>query len=162
MRQEASTTGEREHLVHEIEGLAGAMEQTALTALLQHLLATDLTLQQLKILTVLVTTEEGSTGRALADSFGVSMASMSGLLDRLVAQGVVARSQDPDDHRVRRVRATPLGASVVRRLVVARPEFRRDILMSLRDEDLRALEQGMRAVSRQFALLGEQGEPARR
>lgn len=162
MRQEASTTGERERLVHEIEDLSGAMEQTALTALLQYLLATDLTLQQLKILTVLVTTEGGSTGRALADSFGVSMASMSGLLDRLVAQGVIARSQDPDDQRVRRVRATPLGASVVRRLVVARPEFRRDILMSLPDEDLRALEQGMRAVSRQFALLGEQGEPARR
>jgi DNA-binding MarR family transcriptional regulator len=156
MPQEVPEQGEheRERIVNEIETLNGSMEEAVLAALLQHLLSMDLTLPQLRVLMILVTTEEGATGRSLSASFGVSMASMSGLLDRLVSQGVATRSTDPHDHRVRRVHATPLGAEVVRRLVVARP-FRSDILMSLRMEDLRALEQGFRAVSEQISLMGE-------
>lgn len=156
MPQETAEAGEheRERIVRSIESLNGAMEEAVLAALLQQLLSTDLTLQQLKVLMMLVTTREGATGRSLAASFGVSMASMSGMLDRLVAQGVATRTADPDDHRVRRVRATPLGASVVRRLAVARP-FRGDILRSLPVEDLRALEQGFRAVSEQISRVRE-------
>ena len=156
MRHEVTEQGEheRERIVHEIQTLNGAMEDAVLNALLQHLLSMDLTIQQLRVLIILVTTEEGATGRSLSTSFGVSMASMSGLLDRLVAQGVAARSPDPHDQRVRRVRATPLGTSVVQRLMVARP-FRDDILMNLRMEDLRALEQGFRAVSEQISLMEE-------
>lgn len=155
MRQQATEKGEheRERIVREIQTLNGVMEETVMAALLQNLLSMDLTIQQLRVLMVLVTTKEGATGRGLSDSFGVSMASMSGVLDRLVAHGVAARSADPDDQRVRRVRATPLGASVVRRLMVARP-FRDDILMGLPMEDLRALEQGFRAVSRQISRMG--------
>lgn len=145
---------ERELIVHEIETLNRTMEEAVLASLLQHLLSIDLTIQQLKVLMILVTTKEGATGRGLASSFGVSMASMSGLLDRLVAQGAATRSTDPHDQRVRRVHATPFGSSVVQRLAVARP-FRRDILSTLRTEDLRALEQGFRAVSERIALMSE-------
>lgn len=151
MSSEAAEQGERERIVREIRFLTAAMEQASLPALIQHLLTTDLTIQQLKVLLVLVTTREGATGRGLAESFGVSMASMSGLIDRLVAQGVAARSKDPDDHRVRRVHATPKGASVARQLVVARPEFHDSVLMGLSVEDLSALEQGIRAVNDQYA-----------
>lgn len=155
MSPEAAEQGERERIVREIRTLTAAMEQAMLPALIQHLLSTDLTIQQLKVLLVLVTTREGATGRGLAESFGVSMASMSGLVDRLVAQGVATRSEDPDDHRVRRVHATPKGASVARRLVVARPEFHDSVLMGLSVEDLGALEQGIRAVSDQYARVLE-------
>jgi DNA-binding MarR family transcriptional regulator len=155
MRQQATEQGEheRERIVREIQTLNGAMEETVMAALLQNLLSMDLTIQQLRVLMVLVTAKEGATGRGLSESFGVSMASMSGVLDRLVAHGVAERSADPDDQRVRRLRATPLGASVVRRLMVARP-FRDDILMGLPMEDLRALEQGFRAVSKEISRLG--------
>lgn len=158
MRQEVTEQGEheRERIVREIQTLNGAMEEAVMSTLLQNLLSMDLTIQQLRVLMVLVTTKEGATGRGLSASFGVSMASMSGVLDRLVAHGVATRSADPDDQRVRRVRATPLGASVVRRLMVARP-FRSDILMNLSMRDLRALEQGFRAVSRQISRMEEQG-----
>lgn len=154
MTKEVTDQGEREHTVREIETLIRSMEQNALTTVHQHLLSMDLTLQQLKVLIVLATTEGGATGRGLAESFGVSMASMSGLLDRLVARGAATRSEDPEDHRVRRVHATPLGSSFVRRLVVERPEFRHDILMDLGDEDLHALAQGLRAVSDLITRIG--------
>lgn len=149
MGEKATDQGEheRERIVRDIRSLKGAMEEVLLATLLQHLLTLDLTLQQLRVLMVLVSTKEGGTGSGLAASFGVSMASMSGVLDRLVAHGLATRSADPDDHRVRRVHATPKGASTVRNLVMAGP-LHGDILMALPLEDLRALEQGFRAVSR--------------
>lgn len=143
---------ERDHLLREIERLNGQMEEAVLAALLQYLIRMNLTIPQLRVLMLLVTSEKGATGRDLAAAFDVSMASMSTMLDRLVSQGVAARTLDPDDHRVRRVHATPLGTSVTRRLLVTRP-FRSDILAHLRVEDLRALEQGFRAVSEQITRM---------
>lgn len=153
MRSEASEQGERERIVREIRALTTNLEQASLPAMIKHLLETDLTIQQLKVLMVLVTTREGATGRGLAESFGVSMASMSGVIDRLVAQDVAVRSEDPDDHRVRRVHATSKGIEVVRRLVVARPEFHDRVLTGLSIEDLSALEQGIRAVSDRYTRI---------
>lgn len=139
--------------MREIRALTTSMERASLPAVIKHLLETDLTIQQLKVLMVLVTTREGATGRGLAESFGVSMASMSGVIDRLVAQGVAVRSEDPDDHRVRRIHTTPKGTEVARRLVVSRPEFHDRVLRGLSIEDLSALEQGIRAVSDHYARI---------
>lgn len=137
---------ERRHLVQSLEALGTAFRATALPGLLDSLLSTELTIQQLKVLAVLATTENGATGRGLADSFGVSLASMSGLVDRLVAQGAATRVQDDADGRVRRIQATPLGLALVRRLMAAQPELSSEFLARIPLEDLRALEQGMRAV----------------
>lgn len=153
MRSDTSEQGERARIVREIRALTTTMEQTSLPAVIKHLLETDLTIQQLKVLMVLVTSQEGATGRALAESFGVSMASMSGVIDRLEAQGVAVRSADPDDHRVRRIHTTPKGTEVARRLVLSRPEFHDRVLMGLSIEDLSALEQGIRAVSDHYARI---------
>jgi DNA-binding MarR family transcriptional regulator len=81
------------------------------------------------------------------------MASMSGLLDRLVAQGMVERTSDPHDARVRRIHATEHGRSAMRRLVAARPEFADDVLARLPLEDLSALAQGMAAVAKELDRL---------
>ena len=137
---------ERESLLQSLETLAGSFQATTLPVLLDSLLSTELTIQQLKVLAVLATTENGTTGRGLADSFGVSLASMSGLVDRLVAQGAAARSPDERDGRVRRVQATPLGKALVRRLMAGRPELSADVVSRLPLDDLKALEQGMRAL----------------
>lgn len=146
MTDGAEERQERDQVLRNLESLADSYQATTLPVLLDSLLTTDLTIQQLKVLAVLATTENGTTGRGLADSFGVSLASMSGLVDRLVAQGAAARSQDEQDGRVRRVHATPLGRALVRRLVADRPELSSEILRRLSLEDLRALEQGLQAV----------------
>ncbi len=159
MTDGSDTRQERRRLVRSLENLGSAFQATTLPVLLDSLLSTELTIQQLKVLAVLATTENGATGRGLADTFGVSLASMSGLVDRLVAQGAAVRSQDEADGRVRRVRATPLGQALVRRLMSARPELSADILDRLPLEDLRALEQGMRAVHR-CSIPGPATDPA--
>ena len=149
MSDGADELQERERVLKNLESLAESYQATTLPVLLDSLLTTDLTIQQLKVLAVLATTRDGATGRGLADSFGVSLASMSGLIDRLVAQG--AAMQDEKDGRVRRVHATPLGRALVRRLVSDVPELSSELLKRLPLEDLQALERGLLAVYAEVA-----------
>lgn len=144
------TKDDRESVQQNIDALAIAITIRSIPRILQPLLTTDLTIQQLKVLSVIVTAEDGATSGGLVDTFGVSMASMSRLVDRLVAAGLTTRSLDPNDQRVRRIYATSLGRSVVRELMAARPELGGDVLAGLSVAELRALETGLRAVSREL------------
>lgn len=141
---------DRDAVQKSIDALAIAITIRSIPRVLQPLLTTDLTIQQLKVLSVVVTTEPGATGVGLVETFGVSMASMSKLVDRLEAAGLVTRSLDPEDQRVRRIYATDLGRSVVRELMAARPELGGEVLAGLSVDELRALETGLRAVSREL------------
>ncbi|MWV60311.1 MarR family winged helix-turn-helix transcriptional regulator [Rathayibacter sp. VKM Ac-2754] len=140
----------RARTMADIEALSIAITVRSIPRVLEPLLTTDLTIQQLKALSVVVTTEEGATGAGLADRFGVSMPSMSKLVDRLAAAELVTRSGDPVDHRVRRIHATSLGRAVVRELMAARPELGEDVLSRLSEDELEALATGLRAISREL------------
>jgi DNA-binding MarR family transcriptional regulator len=139
---------ERARLEKRITAMTARFESEGLASIVEPLLSLRLTLQQLKVLTVLVTAEDGMTLTGLASSFGVSLASMSGVVDRLVDQQVVERFPDVDDQRVRRLRATARGRDAVGQLMSRRPEYGLRVIRRLSMEDLRALDQGMAAVER--------------
>jgi DNA-binding MarR family transcriptional regulator len=136
----------RDAVVRSVEALALTISIRSIPMSLEPLLKTDLTIAQLKVLSLVVTSEDGATGGGLAETFGVSMATTSKHVDRLVEQGLVTRAFDADDQRVRRIRATELGRAVVLRMMASRPELGSEVLRDLATEDLRALEQGLRAV----------------
>lgn len=56
----------------------------------------------------------------LADTFGVSVPSMSRAVDALVKKKLVTRLEDPEDRRVRRVAITAKGTQLVDTLLVVR------------------------------------------
>jgi DNA-binding MarR family transcriptional regulator len=56
----------------------------------------------------------------LAETFGVSVPSMSRAVDGLVKQHLATRVEDPEDRRVRRVEITEKGKKLVETLVVVR------------------------------------------
>lgn len=56
----------------------------------------------------------------LAETFGVSVPSMSRAVDALVKKKLVTRVEDPDDRRVRRVAITEKGKKLVDTLLVVR------------------------------------------
>jgi DNA-binding MarR family transcriptional regulator len=144
------TGDERETVQKSIDALTIGITIRSIPRILQPLLTTDLTIQQLKVLSVIVTADDGATSGGLVETFKVSMASMSKLVDRLVVAGLTTRSLDLADQRVRRIYATNLGRSVVRELMAARPELGGDVLAGLSISELRALETGLRAVSREL------------
>ena len=59
----------------------------------------------------------GIDQRTLAANIGLDTSTISGVLDRLEARCLLARSASPDDRRVRRLTLTPAGRALLKLLV---------------------------------------------
>lgn len=150
MPSETNDASEHRRLIHELRSLTEDISTASLPASVIPLLELDLTAQQVKVLTILVTTLEGGTVQSLSRLFNVSMASMSGMLDRLVTHGVAERTVDPKDQRIRRIKATSLGREVIGELVANRPELADEILYRISADELRSLTIGLAAIAREL------------
>jgi DNA-binding MarR family transcriptional regulator len=104
------------------------------------LLDLNLTMQQTKVLLVLSFHGAPLASQTLTRQLGVSLATLSGIVDRLVAQGLVDRREDPDDRRVRLIELTERGRRLVEDVRDAGLEQLRHLLDRLDDETLGAME----------------------
>nr|WP_201471078.1 MarR family transcriptional regulator [Microbacterium hydrocarbonoxydans] len=139
----------RAEALENIDALTLAVSVRSLPRMIGSLLSTQLTIQQLKVLTSIVVSDHSTTSD-LASSFDVSLATMSKLVERLVDQRLVERLTDAVDQRVRRLVPTPLGRDVIGKIMAARPEMGADILDGLSIEELESLALGLRAINRQL------------
>jgi DNA-binding MarR family transcriptional regulator len=113
-----------------------------------------LTLTQIKILMLLA--RHGSvSGGELAGLLGVGPAALSGMIDRLVAQDLVARTEDLHDRRVRRITLTKAGSELIGGILDAGAEQLRKVLSRLSDEELATVARAMHLLVDATA-----GEPA--
>lgn len=135
----------RAQLAAELAELHHQLGEAFFASRLRPLLETDLTVQQLRAL-ALVQVDRDSTPQRLAEALGVSAATVSGILDRLTAAGMVVRTPDPVDGRVRRVTTTEKGSEAIRRIVALEDDLPPDLLDLLDVDDLRALTRGTRAL----------------
>jgi DNA-binding MarR family transcriptional regulator len=104
------------------------------------LFSSHLTLSQLKILMLLF--RHGTlTGGELARLLGVGLATSSGMIDRLVVQDLVTRSEDLHDRRVRRIGLTKTGSRLIGSIVDAGQERMRTLLSRLSAEELEIVSQ---------------------
>jgi len=92
---------------------AAVSMRRSMRRLARHAKASGLSMPQLGTLLHI----QGKGAMAVSDigsHMGVTDAAASQMLDRLVAQGLVARSEDPDDRRVRQIVLTPEGSRRVK------------------------------------------------
>lgn len=126
------------------------------------LLGTTLTIPQLKVLIVL-SARDCLTSHELAELLGVTPASVTGMVDRLVARHLVARDGDGADRRVRRVRLTGPGSDLVEQVVTAGNEQRLRLLAMLDISDLRGLAHALTALCAVAEeVLGDSEDPGPR
>ncbi|MFI6813175.1 MarR family winged helix-turn-helix transcriptional regulator [Nonomuraea sp. NPDC050328] len=129
---------EREELIDRI-----SQTQRHLARLLarQHspLFTSTLTMRQLHVIMLLACTDSTS-GQDLAHRLGVSLGTVTGLIDRLVRLGLADRHEDPRDRRVRRIALTDAGRKLVEELNDAGLAHYRAIMQRLDTETLRALD----------------------
>jgi DNA-binding MarR family transcriptional regulator len=111
------------------------------------LMGTNLTMSQLKILLVLA--QQGPAGgQELTRELGVSLATMTGIVDRLVSQRLVTRREDPTDRRVRLIELTGAGRDLVDAIVTAGMERQRQLLATLSDDELAVVAHATDLMSR--------------
>ena len=134
-RDDAAVNSEQEELISCLERTQASFERRALSSMAEPLISTPLTMQQLKVLTMIAIDPERATGHELAAQLKVSVATMSGLVDRLVEHGM----------------------ATIRSLLSSSGTMPSPFLRILAIEDLRALVQGVLAFERAVAELAEGG-----
>lgn len=117
----------------------------------------DLTLSQVRVL-VLLARGPRRVGD-IASHLGVSLPTASGVVDRLVAKGLVDRRESPRDRRVVECALTPAGQALVERALAVRRSQVEKVLRLLPIEDLEALRRGLEAVVRAMEALRKQTLP---
>jgi DNA-binding MarR family transcriptional regulator len=103
-----------------------------------------LTLTQLRSLFLIA--NKGSTNfRKLAEALEVTPSNVTGIVDRLVEQELVSRTQNPEDRREMTLQATDKGQALVSNLKEVGIKHMTQILSLLSLEELSALAQGLSA-----------------
>ncbi|GAB1694138.1 MarR family winged helix-turn-helix transcriptional regulator [Krasilnikovia sp. M28-CT-15] len=141
---------DNEQLIAEIMAAEQRMQHLFAYDRSDPLFASQLTLPQLKIMMLLRRLGETS-GRELAGLLGVSLATLSGMMDRLVMHDLAARHEDPHDRRVRRISLTPGGTELIESIITAGAERLRRLLRRLDTTELRLVRDAMSVLVRAAA-----------
>ncbi|MEV4514521.1 MarR family transcriptional regulator [Dactylosporangium sp. NPDC049525] len=99
----------------------------------------NLTMQQLKVL-ILLSRHDGIPSQELTRHLGVTLATLSGIVDRLVAHGYVTRTEDTHDRRVRRIHLSSTGREVLTEIMDSGNRAQQRLLDRLDDDTLLMLE----------------------
>ena len=111
------------------------------------LLDLNLTIGQLKSLFFIGF--EGSTNVSrLAEALGVTPPNITGIVDRLVEQGLVSRQENPENRRMTLLKLTEKGNQTLNKLRINELSHISTILNKLTVEELSALVQGLSALVR--------------
>ena len=123
--------------------------------------AGSLSIVHLHVLSILESDAPLPMGK-LAEALDVSIASATGIIDRMEQRGLVERGQQADDRRVVLVRATPGGLAVFSDLDAQRRVSIARILERLTDDELAAFLKGLRAMgAARAAVAGEAADTER-
>jgi DNA-binding MarR family transcriptional regulator len=109
------------------------------------LLSVHLTMPQLKIMLALAV-RGGASGQELTTVMGVSLATITGIVDRLVAQDLVLRREDPKDRRVRRLELTGAGQDLIDGILTAGAAHQRRLLERLDAGGLTTIEHALQLM----------------
>lgn len=74
----------------------------------------------------------GSCGVShIGDHLGITNAATSQLVQRLVEQGLLERTEDPDDRRFKQLALTPAGRALIEQAIEARRRWLEDLTLAL-------------------------------
>jgi DNA-binding MarR family transcriptional regulator len=133
---------DRDGAIERILAAQRDLGRALLTGNAHPLLGLNLTMRQLQVL-LLCAVRGSAAGQELAGDMGIGLATLTGIVDRLAAQGLVDRREDPADRRVRRVELTARGRELVDDVLEARTRHLRGLLERLDRDDLHAVERIM-------------------
>jgi MarR family transcriptional regulator for hemolysin len=111
----------------------------------------DLTVPQFRTL-AFVNRNEGSSLLEAANHVGLTPPSMSKLVDGLIARGLMARKDDPDDRRRVRLNVTNRGLAILETVTQETLSYLADKLGNLDADKRAAIDTAMEALRTVFAI----------
>lgn len=141
-----------------ITGYEGLMQRLAGTHA-PEFLEIDVTMPQAKLLYLLGALGDLHMSDIVA-RLGVSLSTVSGLVDRVVDHGLAHRREDPADRRQVVVGLTPAGSAFIDRFRELNARQMRELLAVLDDADLSLLRDALGALERAASRLATRKDPA--
>jgi DNA-binding MarR family transcriptional regulator len=121
----------------------------------------NLTILQVKSLFFI--TNHGSTNfKKLATALTVTPSNLTGVIERLVEQGLVSRKENPEDRRMLLLKATEKGESLVMELRERRLGYLTRALSDLSPEELTLITRGLSLLARVAETHGQASEAKER
>ena len=108
-------------------------------------LSVDLTMPQLKII-LLIFTDGPARTSTLASALGVSLATTSGITDRLVQHGLIVRGDDPEDRRAVVCSLSEKGTELMKRLWELGQSRLRSLLEKMTPPKLEIISEAMEVI----------------
>jgi DNA-binding MarR family transcriptional regulator len=137
----------REELIRQIIELRRRVNQVIRDRTLDSWVKLSLTIPQLKSL--FYVSQHGKVNiSGLASGIRVTPANVTGIVDRLIEQGLLTRMPDPDDRRVLWLEVTNKGKTLVDDLREGRANEMRRILDELTEEELSIVAHGFNLLVR--------------
>lgn len=136
---------EKAQLIERILEQEGKMYQMLHPIVPQEWLSVDLTMSQLKVALFLYTGGPVRMG-ILAANLGVSLATATGIVDRLVERNILVRETDPEDRRAIICRLSDEGRERMAQLWEMRHDRVKKFLERMAPSDLELVLEGMDAI----------------
>ncbi|GIE79714.1 hypothetical protein Aph02nite_56640 [Actinoplanes philippinensis] len=146
--QKEQALGQKEKLIADIMGSSIQLEHLFADDRSDPLFSSHLTMSQLKIM-LLLSRHGTLAGGELARMLGVGAAALSGMVDRLVVQDLITRTEDVNDRRVRRIGLTKAGTELIEGIITAGVAKQRELLSRLSAEELTIVAQAMELLVRE-------------
>lgn len=105
-----------------------------------------------------VSNEPDTNPRKLATALGVTPPNVTGIIDRLVEQGLLDRRESQEDRRVLMLRVTKKGEAILSSLREQRTTSMREILDRLSVQELSYLNKGLSALVKATQAYEEEGQ----
>jgi DNA-binding MarR family transcriptional regulator len=135
----------RQEMIKDLLQLAAKLFRISLPIVPREILDLDVTMTQLKVLFLLFV--DGHKRMSdLASDLGVTLATATGLVERMVEKGLVTRESQPDDRRVVLCRLSESGRTSVSRIWESAGNRMGELLKSLDTANLQSLSGALEAM----------------
>lgn len=94
--------------------------------------------------------QKSSSLKEIANAVQLDSPVVTGLVDRLVKEGLVIREEDPEDRRSLKISLTPRGRQVVEEIAPVVAEYNQRIRSIIPDNDAETFERALEALEREL------------
>src|SRR4051794_22862492 len=141
-----AVAGEHESLVRALSGFAKFLLHAGGRDFYRAVGELELSISQIRILHLLTGPLPEASLKTLADEIGLSMPAVSRSVEALVKRGLVTRTENTTDRRLKAVRATPEAHALVDHLVELRITGIEDFVGTLAPQERTDLHQALRPI----------------
>lgn len=148
---------EKSETIKKISGLQRELAKTMRRHAFKHWMTLSMSISQVKTLLCII--ENGKiSSKKLADMLDVTPANITGIIDRLIEQGLVRRVESSQDRRVVFLEVTPAGKKLVENLEQHFSERSSKMLSAMSENNLEHLYLGLSAFQKVVNSQVQDGE----